>query len=88
MIGVIIRERSTWGMKPEMLELYEAFPTMNPGQFRKVMKNADWIEAPEDTVICTKGDVPKYLFLVSNGGMQLQRSGKKVTIDAGNFILI
>lgn len=86
MIGVIIRERSTWGMNAQMLELYKSFPTMNPGQFRKVMKVADWIEAKEETEICKKDEVPNYLFLVSKGAMTLHRDGKLVNVGAGNFI--
>ena len=86
MIGVILRERSTFGMSTEMLGLYASFPTMNPGQFRTVMKMADWISAREETVICTEGEEPDFLFLISKGTMMLKRDGKQVSVGAGNFI--
>ena len=86
MIMVILRERSTIGMSPEMLDLYRAFPTLNPGQFRKIMMLADWITADTETQICTQGIKPAYLCLVSSGEMILSRDGRDVPIGAGNFI--
>ncbi len=86
MMAVIMRERSTWGMSAEMLALYKSFPTMNPGQFRKIMKIADWVSAETETVICTEGERPDHLFLVSKGTMTLERDGKEVSVGAGNFI--
>lgn len=86
MICVILREKSTIGMAPEMLALYQAFPTLNPGQFRKIMKHADWVTAQKETQICTAGIKPNYLYLVSSGTMRLQRDGKEAQIGNGNFI--
>lgn len=86
MILVILRERSTVGMTPEMLRLYRSFPTLNPGQFRKIMKHADWVTAEADTQVCTHGVKPDYLYIVSSGEMILRREDRDVTIGAGNFI--
>ena len=38
MMVVIVRERSTIGMNAEMLLLYESFPTLSPGQFRRIIR--------------------------------------------------
>lgn len=86
MMVVIIREKSTLGMSPEMLKLYESFPTLHPGQFRQVMRKADWVTAKDDTVICQEGKRPDHLYLVSSGQMLLSRRDREVPIDAGNFI--
>lgn len=86
MMLIIVREKSTIGMAPEMLELYRSFPTLNPGQFRKIMKNADWITAESDTQLCTQNAVPDYLYLVTAGEIVLRRDGRDVCIGAGNFI--
>jgi len=86
MIVVILHEKSTVGMSPEMTTLYQSFPTLNPGQFRKIMRHADWITAAEDSTICTRGVRPDYLYLVSEGGVHLHRDGQDVTIGSGNFI--
>jgi hypothetical protein len=86
MMLVILREKSTIGMAPEMLNLYRSFPTLNPGQFRKIMKHADWITAEIDTRLCTQNMRPDYLCLVSSGDMILSRDGRDVSIGPGNFI--
>jgi cyclic nucleotide-binding protein len=86
MIAIILRERSTWGMSAEMLTLYQSFPTLNPGQFRRIMSHGDWIVAAEDTEICTQGVKPTHLYLLSSGTIKLGRDGKTVTIGAGNFL--
>ena len=86
MILVILRERSTFGMKPEMLRLYQSFPTLNPGQFRRVMKSARWVAASEDTEICTQGVQPGNLYLLTKGSVQLKRGERSVFIGPGNFV--
>ena len=84
-IGVIIRERSTAGMSRRELELYRSFPTLNPGQFRRVMKFADWITVEEDVELTSQGKRPEYLFLLSAGTMLLKRGDRAVKLGSGNF---
>ena len=86
MILVILREKSTIGMTTEMLALYRSFPTLNPGQFRKIMKHADWVTAEADTQLCTRGVRLEFLYVVSAGEVILRREGQDATISAGNFI--
>ncbi len=85
-IGVIFYERSTAGMNRQMLELYRSFPTLNPGQFRRIMKFADWVTVDEAQVLTTQHKRPDHLFLVSAGTMLLQRGDKTVKLGAGNFV--
>ena len=86
MIGIILREKSTVGMSLEMLTLLQSFPTLNPGQFRQIMKHADRITANEDLKICSKGVRPDHLYFVSAGWVLLFGDGKSVQIGSGNFI--
>jgi hypothetical protein len=86
MICIILREKSTIGMAPEMLTLFKSFPTLNPGQFRKMMTKADWITAERDTQICEHGVGLDHLYLVSSGAMEIHRDGRDVQIGSGNFI--
>ena len=86
MICVILRERSTVGMKAEMIALYQSFPTLNPGQFRRVMKQAKWVTALEETEICTQGIQPDYLYLLTHGSAKLVRDDRSVFIGSGNFV--
>jgi len=86
MIFVILREKSTVGMDREMLELFKSFPTLNSGQFRKIMKHADRITAQKDTVICTRGVRLDHLFIVSSGNMMLRRDTHDISLGPGNFV--
>jgi hypothetical protein len=86
MIGVIIYEKSTIGMSRDMLELYKAFPTLHPGQFRKIMKVAERVEATQTIQICSRNVQLDHLFLVTSGDVLLQRGTKQVEIGPGNFI--
>ncbi|KQI68391.1 hypothetical protein AN189_11400 [Loktanella sp. 3ANDIMAR09] len=86
MILVILREKSTLGMSDDMLVLYGTFTTLNPGQFRKIMRHADWITTPEDLSICTRGVRSDYLYLVSKGQVILRDDGRNVAVGSGNFI--
>lgn len=86
MMGVILYERSTIGMSPELLKLYQSFSTLNPGQFRKIMRHATWVTAEEEHQICAQGVRSDYLYLVSSGDMLLRSDGFDARIGSGNFI--
>ncbi len=86
MITVILREGSLIGMNADMRRLFSAFPTLNPGQFRRIMRVADWQTATKDAVICEKDQELDRLFFVTKGEMRLLRDGRETPIPAGNFI--
>ena len=86
MIGVILLERTTFGMSPKMIALYRSFPTLYPGQFRKIIQTAEWITAEEDTQISRAGLHLDHLFLVVSGDMILQKDRAKGRIGPGFFV--
>jgi hypothetical protein len=83
---VILRERSTIGMSPAQRTLYAAFPTLNPGQFRKVMRRAEWRTAEEKIVLCENGAPLAHLYFITKGTVFIERNGKRSPIRSGNFI--
>lgn len=85
-MGLILLERTTLGMSEKMLGLYQFFPTLNPGQYRKIMRTARWIKAEEDTQISKAGLRLNHLFLIASGDMILKRDGVEVRIGEGNFV--
>ena len=82
----IFRERSTVGMTEEMLQLYQHFPNFNPGQFRRMMKEADIIDASEDTILLGEGEQPTHLFLTMTGGFRLEKDTQTAELGPGNFL--
>jgi len=85
-LGAILLERTTFGMSAKMIALYQSFPTLNPGQFRKIVKSADWITASEDTQISTAGQNLDHLYLIASGDMILRKDGANSRIAPGYFI--
>lgn len=86
MIIVIIRERSTIGMSPEMLRLYQLFETLTPGQFRRIMRCAQWRVAGEDERLCEQGVAPEYLYFIAEGEMTLTKDARSVRTSNGAFV--
>lgn len=86
LIGVILRERTTFGMSREMESLYKTLPTLNPGQFRRVMKAGEMHLATGREVLIRRGETIPGLILVADGTMELERQNKVTPIPAGNFI--
>lgn len=82
----ILRERSTLGMSAAMLELYTRFPTLNPGQFRKIIARAEIEALNEAKQLCQEGLPQTNLYLVADGSVTVQRDGQEFEVGAGNFI--
>lgn len=86
MITIILFERSTLGMSVEMRALFRHFETMNPGQFRRIMRAANWITAPGKTILSEVGTPINHLYFITKGPVFLKRGGRETAIPEGNFI--
>ena len=86
LLGLVVRERSTIGMRRQMLDIYGNFATFNPGQFRKLMHIGEVRRFSAEERLCTAGEVPEYLYLVLRGEVRLSRDGSDFRIGPGNFI--
>lgn len=82
----IFRERSTFGMSDEMLTLYRSFPNFNPGQFRKMMAQADIVRDCPETQILQDGVIPGRMFLTITDGFRIEREAQSAEIGPGNFL--
>lgn len=86
MIIVLIFERTTFAMSDEMEEIYKSFPTLNPGQFRKVMKAGVMKEAKPGKILVTDGTPLDRLILVTEGQVNIAKGAKEYQSDARVFI--
>lgn len=82
----IFQERSTFGMSSEMLSLYKFFPNFNPGQFRRILAEADIVYNVEDKLILAEGETPERLFLTFSDGFIVSRGTQQAEIGPGNFL--
>lgn len=82
----IFRERSTFGMSQEMLDLYKSFPNFNPGQFRKIMGEANIVHDSEARLILEEGKEPDRIYLTISDGFVVARGAQQAEIGPGNFL--
>lgn len=85
-IVVLLIDRTTLGMSQSLRDVYAGFPTLNPGQFRRVMRLAEWHVAETETVLCSEGTVPRALFFTLDGPVLLQRGAEQVAVPARQFV--
>lgn len=82
----ILRERTTWGMSPDMLALYAAFPTLNPGEFRRLMKLGETRSASEADRLCSEGEMPDALYLTVEGSFVLVHGASRTRLHGFQFL--
>lgn len=85
-LSFVLLDRSTLWMGAERRALLRHFPTLNPGQFRRIMQHASWHVVKEDRTICRQGEVPDGLVLLLDGEGVLQRNEKTSTLAPVRFI--
>lgn len=82
----IIKERSTVGMNQEHLQTYQAFNTLRPGEFRRLMKHSTKRIYDQDTVLFERGAELDKLYFIQDGIVCIERDGRQSEIGAGDFI--
>jgi len=82
----IVLERTTFSLSDDEKRLFNAFETLSPGQFRKVLKLATWSIANEPTELTREGVPLGDLFYIFSGAVSVAKSGKAFTIREGNFV--
>lgn len=79
-------ERTTFRMSRNERQLYGAFASMTPGEFRKLIEKATWHDA-EQPMLLTMEDTPnKSIFYIVEGSVSLRKKGRSFTMIAGTFI--
>ncbi|MEC9197561.1 MAG: cyclic nucleotide-binding domain-containing protein [Pseudomonadota bacterium] len=82
----ILLERTTFTMSHDDKELYAHFPTMTPGQFRRIMRFAHYVDVTRTQKLTYEGHPPQALYFVSHGPMTLEREDRSVALSGGQFI--
>jgi hypothetical protein len=82
----IIFERTKFALSEEEVELFEAFDTLTPGQFRRALKRAVWHTAAGGELLCLEGQKATRLFYVLNGSVKITKGDKVFEVSGSNFI--
>jgi CRP-like cAMP-binding protein len=87
-LGQIALERTTLRMSEDQKRLFEAFETLTPGQFRRVLKLAKWrlADDPEGTVLTREDEPSDGLFYVFEGVISVEKRDHQFRLPEGNFV--
>lgn len=86
MIVVVLVERTTFAMSRETLALYNMFPMLSPGQFRKLLRSATRLEARETRVLTREGQALQDMFFIVEGTPEVVKNDSVARIEPGIFI--
>lgn len=86
MIGRIIADRTPRRMRDEDRRLHGFLDTLTPGEFRRLMKDAEWRTAWQETTIAEEGRPLGRLCYVLEGGIAVEKHGKRIDVAAPSFI--
>ncbi|MEM7291320.1 MAG: cyclic nucleotide-binding domain-containing protein, partial [Pseudomonadota bacterium] len=82
----IMFERTTFALSEEERELYQYFDTLNPGQFRRVLRSAIWHSATGGELLCIEADKASRLYFVMDGTVEIEKNGKTFPVEGKKFI--
>ena len=86
MIVVIYSDRASFVMTEREKKLYQVFTTLSPGEFKKLLKIADWFDGSSEEQITTEGEIPERLYFIIDGEALITRDDKKFLVGPNVFI--
>jgi CRP-like cAMP-binding protein len=87
-LGQVLLERTTFRLSEDEKRLFDAFETLTPGQFRRILKIAKWRVAgdPDGTVLTREAEPSGALFYVFEGIISVQKGERLFRLPEGNFV--
>ena len=86
MIVVIYSDRASFVMSEQEEKLYQVFNALSPGEFKKILKIADWFDTPSAEQITTEGEIPERLYFIIDGEALVARNNKEFFVGPNVFI--
>jgi len=87
-IGQVVLERTTLRLNEDEKQLFDAFETLTPGQFRRILRLSRWrVAEDEEGTVLTREDEPSDgLFYVFEGVISVQKGERIFRLPEGNFV--
>ena len=88
-LSVIVRiliERTTFDMSAREKRLYEAFESLSPGEFRRLLRICTWMEVRETTVLTRIDARNDRLFYILDGTAEVEKGDTRLTVGPDCFI--
>lgn len=85
-LAQLVLDRTHIGLTAEEEELFSAFNSLTPGEFRALVKVGVWKTAEAAAVLTTEGALPDHLFFVLRGTIAIEKAGRRFTAPPRTFI--
>jgi len=87
-LGQIALERTKFRLSEDEKRLFDAFDTLTPGQFRRVLTLTKWHRASDpDGTVLTREDQPSgEMFFILDGTISVQKRDHLFRLPQGNFV--
>lgn len=87
-LAQVLLERTTFRLSDEEKQLFDAFETLTPGQFRRILKIADWHKAAKahSIILTREGEATSRLYYIIDGTVAVEKGGHKFGLPAHNFV--
>lgn len=86
LIATIVSERTTWAMSADDRQTFAHFPTLTPGQFRRLKKMLTAEAAVPGTVLTREGEAVADLMLVFAPNITITKHGESFPIAGPAFV--
>lgn len=85
-IFMILLERTTFQMSDDEKRLFAGFDTLTPGEFRRLLKLAQWHDSGGGEVLTEAGHKPDKLHYILDGEVLIEKDGTSFPVSDGRFI--
>ncbi|MEP3421345.1 MAG: cyclic nucleotide-binding domain-containing protein [Erythrobacter sp.] len=93
----VMLDRTTFRMNDQEKRLFAAFETLSPGQFRRILKTAEWrrvgdianiheVAEFEEHQLTQQGDPCAKLFFIFEGAIRVSKGEYSFRLPHGNFV--
>lgn len=82
----LLLERTTFAMSDRERALYGHFSTMMPGEFRRLLKIAEWNTPDTPFELTEQERICDHLHYLLEGGADIQKNGRHFMVKAPSFI--
>lgn len=83
---LIIRDRTHFNLSEDERQLFRAFQTLTPGEFRQVLKLAEWRTAGQKVTLTVEDETVERLYFVLDGEITIRKADRSFTVPANVFI--
>lgn len=86
MILIILQDGRVLQMSDDEMTLFRNLPSLSPGQFRKLMKKAEWHRTEDRQTLTSEAEDLHDLYYVLEGPVTITKAGRDTVVDPRIFI--